>query len=216
LIAWAGDERRHLMLPMRIHTSLSIIALLALAPAGCGDDTSGGPDMAAGADMSICVGGGPVTGAQDNHCMGTFVTVDPAQCTVDAGDTGGGGDDFGDTMSNSMGNDDDCKYFVSFTVTGGACVGTDNFFTVTLKDATTMNPITGATGIRPEIFLTSDGTPVNTSSSHTTEMGNGQYKIGPVHFTSSGDYTIRFHFFEDCTDTETSPHGHAAFFLKVP
>jgi len=184
---------------------------------GCGDDNNGGADMAAGNDMSICIGGGAVSGATDDHCMGTFVTVDPSQCTVDAGDnTGGSGDDFGATMSNSSGNDDDCKYFVSFTVAGGACVGTDNFFTITLEDATTKAPITGATGIRPEIFVTSNGTPVNTSSSHTTEMSGGQYKIGPIRFTTSGNYTVRFHFFEDCTDSESSPHGHAAFFVNVP
>ena len=193
-----------------------MFALLVVPFAGCGDDSGGGADMAAGNDMSICVGGGPKTGAQDDHCMGTFNTVVPAECTVDAGTSSGGGSDFGDTMFNASGNDDDCKYLISYTVTGGACVGTDNFFTITLEDATTHAPITGATGIRPEIFITSSGTPVNTSSSHTTELGNGQYKMGPVHFTTSGDYTVRFHFYEDCTDTETSPHGHAAFFLTVP
>jgi hypothetical protein len=199
---------------MRLPFSLMCASLLFVS-VGCGDDNSGSPDMAAGNDLAICVGGGPVTGAQDDHCMGTFVTVDPAQCSADGGDSGGGSD-YGDTMSNSTGYDDDCKYFVSFTVAGGACVGTDNFFTVTLEDATTKAPITGATGVRPEVVLTKNGTPVNTSSSHTTQMSGGQNNIGPIHFPSSGHNTVRFHFFEDCTDAEASPHGHAAFFVNVP
>lgn len=200
---------------MRTLVGLTLVPFVLVA--GCGDDTTaGGADMGV-ADMAICIGGGPVSGAADSHCGGTFVTVDPNMCDVDAGDSsGGGGDDFGDTMYNSSGNDDDCKYFVSFTVAGGACVGADTFFTVTLEDATTKAPITGAKAVRPEVFETSTALPVSTAASTTTEMSGGVYKIGPVQFKKSGNYTVRFHFFEDCTDTETSPHGHAAFFINVP
>ncbi len=196
------------------------IGLFAFAGAGCGDDTSGsGADMSAGADMTVCTGG-PVTGAQDMHCYddggAQFISVDPAQCTVDAGmDTGGGGD-FGDTMYNTSGNDDDCKYAVSYTIPGGICDNGDTFFVVTLKDAIMNQPVQHADHVRPEVFLTSDGTPVNTSASTTTETSAGVYKIGPVRFPSAGNYTVRFHFYENCTDTPTSPHGHAAFFVNVP
>jgi hypothetical protein len=200
---------------------LTLIGVFALAAAGCGDDTtSGGADMNVAADMTVC-GGGSVAGAQDNHCFddggAEFLTVDPAMCTVDAGMDTGGGDDFGDTMFNTSGNDDDCKYAVSYSITGGGiCVGADTFFVVTLKDATTNSLVGGASAVRPEVFMTSSGAPVNTSASTTTETSTGVYKIGPIKFTSAGNYTVRFHFYEDCTDTPTSPHGHAAFFVNVP
>jgi hypothetical protein len=200
---------------------LTFIGLVSLFfVAGCGDDTTaGGADMSVGVDMGLCAGG-PVTGAQDNHCFddggANFVSVDPAMCTIDAGDTGGGGGDFGETMFNTSGNDDDCKYAVSYTVPGGICVNGDSFFVVTLKDAIMNQPVAHADHVRPEIFLTSNATPVNTSTSMTTETSPGVYKIGPIKFPSAGNYTVRFHFFENCTDTETSPHGHAAFFVNVP
>ena len=202
-------------------TRLTLIATFMLAVAGCGDDTTvtPGQDMAVSLDMSMMCGGGTVTGAMDRHCYddggAMFGMVDPAQCTVDAGPSTG--PQFGDTMFNSSGNDDDCKYFVSFVIsTGGICKNNGTFFTVTLKDATTMAPIHGATNVRPEVFNTATMAPVSTASSMTTETSNGVYKIGPVTFTASGDYTIRFHFYENCTDTPTSPHGHAAFFLHIP
>jgi hypothetical protein len=45
----------------------------------------------------------------------------------------------------------------------------------------------------------------------------GVYTVGPVRFDASGMWTVRFHFFETCTDfAEDSPHGHAAFYLNVP
>jgi hypothetical protein len=108
-----------------------------------------------------------------------------------------------------------CSFFAWAGIGGGVCAGSDTFFTVTLKDAVMNQPIHGATGVRPEVFNTSSMAPVNTSKSMTTETSNGVYKIGPINFPSAGNYTVRFHFFEDCTDTETSPHGHAAFFVDV-
>ena len=199
---------------------LTLVGILALAGAGCGDDTtSGGADLSALADMTICAGG-PVSGAKDVHCYddggANFLSVDAAQCTVDAGADPGGGGDFGDTMYGTSGNDDDCKYAVSYTIPGGICQNGDTFFVATLKDAIMNQPVQHADHVRPEIFLTSNGTPVNTSASTTTETAAGVYKIGPVKFASAGNYTVRFHFYENCTDTPTSPHGHAAFFVNVP
>ena len=201
---------------------LTFAGVFAVAVGGCGDDTTavGGADMSIAADMSICKGG-PVTGAQDTHCYddggANFIAVDPAMCTIDAGDTGGGPGDFGDTMYNTSGNDDDCKYAVSYSITGGGiCVGGDTFFVVTLKDAIMNQPVTGADHVRPEVFNSTTMAPVNTSTSMTTESPPGTYKIGPIKFPSSGGYTVRFHFYENCTDTPSSPHGHAAFFVDVP
>src|SRR5438105_12807393 len=73
-----------------------------------------------------------VSGAPDTHCSGKeIVVVDPNVCKAqtsgndDAGaDAGGGGDgcggDYGPTMFNSEGDDDDCKYHVKWTSTTSA------------------------------------------------------------------------------------------------
>jgi hypothetical protein len=183
----------------------------------CGGDDS----SKSGADLGGSCTGGPVTGAQDAHCVGDggnqFIAVDKAQCTVDAGDgngDGGGAGDFGASMYNTSGYDDDCKYFVSFAV-APICENQNTFFIVTLKDAPQMQPVAGATTVRPEVFL-SDTHPANVSKATTTETSPGVYKIGPVQFDASGQWTVRFHFFENCTDIPTSPHGHAAFYVNVP
>jgi hypothetical protein len=210
-----SDQRARQDGTMRIVTLAAALAAVALA--GCDDDTGG-----AGADMAMTCSGGPVTGAPDDHCSddgGThLVTVDKAQCTVDAGDEGGGGNDYGETQLGSSGYDDDCKYSVSFTV-DGICESTDTFFTVTLKNAADGTPVTGGTAngaqFRPEVFLDTTH-PANTSKATTTETSPGVYKVGPIQFDKKGRWTVRFHFFEECTDSETSPHGHAAFFLDVP
>lgn len=191
-------------------------ALVALTMVGCDDDTGN-----AGADMAMTCSGGPVAGAPDDHCTddgGTHVvSVDKAQCTVDAGDAGGGSDN-GDIQLGSSGYDDDCKYAVSFTV-DGVCESSDTFFTVTLKNAPDGTPVTGGTAngaqFRPEVFLDTTH-PANTSKSTTVETSAGVYKVGPIQFDKKGRWTVRFHFFEECTDSETSPHGHAAFFIDVP
>ena len=50
----------------------------------------------------------------------------------------------------------------------------------------------------------------------TTETSPGNYTIGPVKFDAAGNWNVRFHFHDECTDSEESPHGHVAFFVKVP
>ena len=49
-----------------------------------------------------------------------------------------------------------------------------------------------------------------------TETSPGTYTYGPIRFDASGKWTVRFHLYEDCVDGDTSPHGHAAFFVTVP
>ncbi len=200
-------------------------ALVSVAVTGCGGSSNkGGADMSAGADLSAATctaanGGGPVTGPADRHCYddggGEFLTYDPTQCDVDAGDDdSGGGSDFGATMYGTSGNDDDCKYFVSYTV-APVCENEGVSFDVTLKDATTLAPITYTGTVRIEAFL-SDTHPANTSATVSTLTAPGVYTIGPVAFDAAGQWTVRFHFFENCTDSPTSPHGHAAFYIQVP
>jgi hypothetical protein len=42
------------------------------------------------------------------------------------------------------------------------------------------------------------------------------FQGGPLRFDRSGRWVVRFHFYEDCNDGESSPHGHIAFFVDVP
>lgn len=203
----------------------ALMSAAAVTTAGCDDDTGKGgtADMSAGTDgSSSCTasnGGGPVLGAADRHCYdddgGHFVTYDPAQCMVDGGDDGsGGGSDFGDTLYGTSGNDDDCKYFVSYSV-APICENDGVSFNVTLENAVTLEPVAYTGTVRIEAFL-SDTHPANTAAAVSTVVTPGVYKIGPIAFDAAGTWTVRFHFFENCTDSPTSPHGHAAFFVKVP
>ncbi len=106
--------------------------------------------------------GGPVLGVEDAHCAGhPPVAVDPAACHGDSpeegeggasggdeGEGGVGGSDcnqthdaeYGDTLPNSEGDDDDCKYHVSWTSTP-IRRNQDATFTVTTKDLATDQPL---------------------------------------------------------------------------
>ncbi len=51
----------------------------------------------------------------------------------------------------------------------------------------------------------------------STEIAPGIYKVGPLAFPQAGIWQVRFHLFEECSDSQDdSPHGHAAFFVQVP
>ena len=178
--------------------------------AGCG-----------GNGVSGACGGAPVTGAVDSHCDGMpVVTVIPAECTEMLPATDGGtdtGSDFGDTMYNTSGKDDDCKYAVSYTV-GQICENKGATFTVMASAlAAPMGPVTcDPTNVRAEVFLTADH--LSPSIPKVTSPTAGTYVITGVVFNAPGMWTVRFHFCENCTDFPdgTSPHGHAAFYVNVP
>ena len=189
-----------------------LCAGLFVLPA-CGDD---GPSSAT-CDMP----GGMVSGADDSHCGSTVVTVDQGACTPDMADAGPGaadagadtGDDYGDTLYGTSGDDDDCKYHVTWSST-----------TVCENQAVTFHVhLTAKDGGAPELgampyieaFL-NDTHPAPNSGATFTDKGGGDYDIGPMTFDAAGRWTVRFHFFSNCTDSETSPHGHAAFFVDVP
>jgi hypothetical protein len=120
---------------------------------------------------------------------------------------------YGDTMYNAEGDDDDCKYHVAWTATP-ICQAVNTTFSVRL---TAKVDGTGVTGANPrlEVFL-NDVHPGPNTTQAPHEGSPGDYTIGPVRFDASGQWTIRFHFFETCTDAPDSPHGHAAFYLNVP
>ncbi|HLK40925.1 MAG TPA: hypothetical protein VKU41_29430 [Polyangiaceae bacterium] len=155
-----------------------------------------------------------------------------AACDVDAGDTGGC--PYGSTMWGMKGDDDDCKYHVTWTSTSicetpdGGTNGVE--FTVTAVKQTDGSPVTGGMYMM-EAFTTSPGdagdpnycdntsmhpSPTTNTAMTETSPGTGVYKVNMV-FDKAGQWTIRFHFHEECADVlGTSPHGHAAFYLTVP
>jgi hypothetical protein len=169
-----------------------------------------------------------VSGAPDTHCGAKTVVAMAALCNVkpdagdgDAGSADGGADggaaaddnEFGETLSNSEGDDDDCKYHVKWESTAVA-ENTDITFKITVVNKGDQTPAAGA---KPyiEAFLDTM-TPAPNSPSEASEIAPGVYTIGPNRFDKPGNWTVRFHLFGDCIDSEQSPHGHAAFYVKVP
>jgi hypothetical protein len=173
-----------------------------LAVVGCSDNA--GP------------AGGPVSGPADLHCVapdgGVIAQVtDLSTChlAADAGTT-----DYGATLYNSEGDDDDCKYHAKFTSTP-IHRNQNVTFTVTATTKTDGQPATGADTLA-EVFL-NDTHPAPNSNQATTEKAGGVYDIGPILFDAQGRWTVRFHLHEDCQDaTDDSPHGHIAFYIDVP
>jgi hypothetical protein len=188
-----------------VTTGWSLVSLLLLAlpiavAAGCGSSSppssgTGGSGVggAGGANASA---GGPLPGAADSHCAAIpIVIVNPASCK--ATPEPGGDAEEPAVLFNAEGNDDDCKYRVSFTTTP--------------LDA----PVTGAD---PSIEGTQGEFHALPNNGTITAAGTapGTYTIGPVKFDASGAWVTRFHLFEDCADVPESPHGHVAFYLYVP
>src|SRR5579883_813456 len=158
--------------------------------------------------------------------------ADDAATSADSGGPSGGGADscpYGPTMYGQESDDDDCKYHVKWTSTpiceqGGGPAPAPVIFTVTVTNKVDGTPLTGA-ATRIEAFATTAGdwdaaTYCDTKSTHIDQNNlfdplhegpPGTYK-GPVYFDQPGQWTVRFHFFENCFDVlETSPHGHAAY-----
>jgi hypothetical protein len=165
-------------------------------------------------------------------------TISAASCCVgaDAGAGDDGGDEgcaYGPTMYGQEADDDDCKYHVSWTSTP-ICEGNPGsqfVVKVTYKtrvdDAGAPLPLTGANPMT-ETFTTTpldaggaicddmSTHPGPTSGAHMTEGPPGTYTAN-VAFDMPGQWTVRFHFNEECADiADDSPHGHAAFHITVP
>jgi hypothetical protein len=155
--------------------------------------------------------GGPVDGPADTHCGKTVQATDPAVCmkmgTAPA-------EESNPVLYGTEGDDDDCKYHVTWSATD-ITENSDVTFTVVLTSKVDGKPVTGADPYA-EVFLgTGHGAP--DSGSKTTEKPAGTYQIGPIRFDEAGNWTVRFHFFHMCTDVdEATPHGHAAFYVNVP
>jgi hypothetical protein len=183
--------------------------------------------------------GGPVYGPEDDHCEapdgGAIVQLTTvAGCTAvvatdgggdsgagdgsaaDAGDIGNCGDhDYGATMDNNWGSDDDCKYDVMWTSTP-ICENQPAYFVVQASKRTDNSPLTGANA-RPDVVLNCDHPISNLPRDPSPEIAPGVYVVGPIVFDAPGKWVFRFHFNEDCLDeAPDSPHGHAAFYVQVP
>ncbi len=162
---------------------------------------------------------GIVAGAADAHCT-KATPVDPAACTgaADAGttdmDAGGGTSEYGATLFNAEGDDDDCKYHVKWSSPTGVAQKANVSFTVVLTTKADGKPATGAP-VRAEVFL-DDTHPGPNTKQVSTETSSGTYSVGPIQCDAPGRWTVRFHFHEECDDGEHSPHGHAAFYVQVP
>jgi hypothetical protein len=192
-----------------ILTAASGAAVISFA--SCGSNGPSGP------------AGGPTPGSADVHCVG----VDPQSTTQadcqsrpppDAAGTmapdGGSDSDYGPTMYGTEGDDDDCKYHVTWTSTP-IYENDDVFFTVVATTLVDNAAVTGA-NIYAEVYL-SDTHPAPPTNQTVVESPVGTYKVGPIQFDAAGTWTVRFHLFENCLDyADDSPHGHAAFFLDVP
>jgi hypothetical protein len=124
-----------------------------------------------------------------------------------------GGSDYGPTMFNAEGDDDDCKYHMSFTV-DPVRKNQNVSFTVTVSTLASPAPAKGA-AVRAEVYL-DETHPAPNTDQKAVETSPGVYTVGPIEFDASGRWTVRFHFYEDCDDGEESPHGHAAFYIDVP
>lgn len=184
-------------------------------------------------DASTTTGGGPVTGTATDHCAGKKQPTDEASChPSDAGTedahmhdedaasdaaaeaaSGGSDDEYGPTMVGSKGDDDQCKYHLDWSITP-THVNEDETVTVTITRLADGKPATGAEP-NLEIFL-DDTHPAPNTPAKPTETAPGVYSYGPIRFDASGKWTVRFHLYEDCVDGDTSPHGHAAFYVTVP
>ncbi len=211
------DWANSIQVPRQTQLSVSggvpaaMIALLACL--GC-SSSSNTPTNAANCSNP----GGPVAGAADSHCGNTVLTVDPNICTMavdtqPTDDAGTGTTDYGDTLYNAEGDDDDCKYHVTWSSTA-ICENANVTFNVKLTAKAGGAAVAGADPVI-EAFLTVTH-PGLVSSQKAQEPSPGNYSIGPVQFDAPGQWTVRFHFFETGCDEPTSPHGHAAFYVNVP
>lgn len=155
--------------------------------------------------------GGPATGPADTHCT-TASPVKISSC-AGAGDGGAPGS-YGAPMYGTSGADDDCKYDVTWSSTP-IRLAQDATFTITLKARAAGNAVPGAQ-TRIEAFL-NEVHPAPATLPTVTETSPGVYRIDPIRFDRPGRWTVRFHFFDTCSEAQAdSPHGHASFYVEVP
>ncbi|SRR6266540_196074 len=167
--------------------------------------------------------GGPVTGALDVHCKdgdGGQIAEAIGACmapggggTANAG-SGSGGAEYGETLFNAEGDDDECKYHVTWTSTpvrkGGGVT-----FNVTVTRLGDGMPAHDA-NLEAEVFLSDTHPAASPEQAAEAPAGSGKYAVGPITFDTAGRWTVRFHMYDECADAPDSPHSHVAFYVEVP
>jgi hypothetical protein len=208
---------------VRVVALLSTLAAAA-AIAACSSSSSGTPTPAPEGTQNA------VAGPADMHCAAPYQVVSEADCfdqdaaptDPDAGDAGLPGA-YEATMYGSEGNDDHCKYHVTWESTKTA-ENQDVTFTIVVTSLTGAGPVTGLDQpyqgyprASAEVYLNPTH-PAPFTNQKVTATGNpGEYTIGPIQFDAPGTWTTRFHIHQECYDlVDDSPHGHAAFFVEVP
>ena len=157
--------------------------------------------------------GGAVQGATDAHCAGAATTI--GMCTADAPDAGPPTHVFGATMYNDQGDDDACKYHLSWSASP-IQENTNVIFTVKGTRLADGQPANGA-DVGITAFLTDGSHPTPSTQINNGELPDGVYNVGPVVFDAPGMWTVRFILYPTCSDTPPdSPQGHAAFYVSVP
>lgn len=229
-------------------SSLGAVSLFVVAAAssigGCSSASTDAADSgAADTGPATCASPGKATpGAASTHCQGRPAqTVSAASCMPDASapgdqDAGDAGEadagmtaecEWGPTQFGQEGDDDDCKYHVSWTSSPLCEGGGGVTFTVKIVNKADGKPVTGIPmGVITEAFIPTDpAATCDNMSTHPspsaptlveTAAGSGVY-AGNIAFDAPGDWTVRFHIHEECADLlEDSPHGHVAFRVTLP
>src|SRR5258708_31334364 len=111
-------------------------------------------------------------------------------------------------------DDDDCKYHLVWSSTAICPEPGAVLFTVKVTVKATGMPLTEAMPIT-DVSIASPPTLGDNSGLMMTEGPPGTYTV-PIEFQSAGTWTVRFHFFGNCTDAPDAPHGHVAFYVTVP
>ena len=188
-------------------------------PAIC--TSTAGASSFAGANAMTASSGASSGGSADNGGSGgASAGTGGVDCnlTHDAG--------YGDTLFDSEGDDDDCKYHVAWTSTPVE-KGKPFTLTVTATSKTTGEPLEHIAAQDPgkpalsriEPFLPCEPShlaPTSDYEARVTEIGPGTFTVGPVVFDESGHWAVRYHFYEECFNNVTTPHAHIAFFVNVP
>jgi hypothetical protein len=193
------------------------ITPVVVDPATCSGDTSAGDTSAGGAaDASGSTSAGGAADASGSTSAGGATDCNQTHDAM-----------YGDTLFNSEGDDDDCKYHASWTSTP-IRLSEPVTFTLTAStktpDELTSQPLEAlADGRIPltrlDVYQPCDPNrrgPAQNASAKITETAAGVFTAGPIKFDQSGRWVVRFHLYEQCIDGDTSPHGHIAFFVDVP
>jgi hypothetical protein len=201
--------------------------------AGCSAASSPAGSTAADAAATCADPGGAVAGPADDHCASAgpdggdlALVVDPSLCTaLPPDDAGIPACAYLPTRYGNEADDDDCKYHVAWSSSPVCSAPGSVTFTVALTSLADGKPVTGAAPA-PEVFTTTpgdwdaagycddDSTTPGTAGTFV-EGPVGTY-VGPITFSQSGQWTVRFHFFPTCDHWPSSPHGHVAFHVRVP